>query len=560
MASTTDHSKGMKQEIVELDHVGELSSSNSIPIVDSKKEDISSATTSESAIPAHVHIYHKPPPRQFVLVMIALALCIFLASLDQIIVSTSVPAISKEFNSLGDISWLGTAYMMTSTAFQPSYGKVSDIFGRKSAMLFANFMFLAGSAVAGWATSMNMLIFGRALSGVGAGGLLAMMFVILSDMLDMRERGRYIGFIGAIYSLSSVIGPLLGGTFTDHIAWRWSFWINLPFGAIAMTFIAFSLHLPMPKGSLADKIKRVDFYGSILLLCTIIMILLALNWGGSKHPWNDSMIIGLLCGGFALAIVFTLVEWKIPKEPIVPVHLFKIRNLWSTYASLFFGGMSFFGILFYLPVYFQVVKGESATIGGLETIPFVCAIAITSISSGIWVLKRGTYAFFPALGNALFTAGSALCIIFDKDTQRVVTVFVLLICGFGMGFTMQSTTMAVQAAVKPKYMAAVTTSVQFFRTLGQLMDGLMANFEGDPHIQEAAQNYEDIMKYYTPAQRIVIYDNFVHALRYAFYCCTGFCALAFLMACFIQHKELKTNANQRASAAPAKPETSAEMV
>ncbi|KAF9980851.1 hypothetical protein BGZ75_007893 [Mortierella antarctica] len=533
MASTTDHSKGMKQEIVEFDHVGELSSSNSIPIVDSKKEDISSATASESAIPAHVHIYHKPPPRQFVLVMIALALCIFLASLDQIIVSTSVPAISKEFNSLGDISWLGTAYMMTSTAFQPLYGKVSDIFGRKSAMLFANFMFLAGSAVAGWATSMNMLIFGRALSGVGAGGLLAM-FVILSDMLDMRERGRYIGFIGAIYSLSSVIGPLLGGTFTDHITWRWSFWINLPFGAIAMTFIAFSLHLPMPKGSLADKIKRVDFYGSILLLCTIIMILLALNWGGSKYPWNDSMIIGLLCGGFALAIVFTLVEWKIPKEPIVPVHLFKIRNLWSTYASLFFGGMSFFGILFYLPVYFQVVKGESATIGGLETIPFMCAIAITSISSGIWVLKRGTYAFFPALGNALFTAGSALCIIFDKDTHRVVTVFVLLICGFGMGFTMQSTTLAVQAAVKPKYMATVTTSVQFFRALGQvfgvavvgsvfnnkLMDGLTANFEGDPHIQEAAPELRG----------------------------------------YREHKELKTNANQRTPAAPAKPETSAEMV
>ncbi|KAG9320323.1 hypothetical protein KVV02_002456, partial [Mortierella alpina] len=453
---------------------------------------------------------------------------------------------------------IATAYMMTSTACQPLYGKVSDIFGRKSAMLFANFIFLDGSAVAGWATSMNIVIFGRALSGVGAGGLLAMVFVILSDMLDMRERGRYIGFIGAICSLSSIIGALLGGTFTDHITWRWSFWINLPFGAIPMTFIAFSLHLPMPKGSLADKIKRVDFYGSILLLCTIIMILLALNWGGSKYPWNDSKIIGLLCGGFVLAIVFILVEWKIHKEPIVPVHLFKIRNLWSTYASLFFGGMSFFGILFYLPVYFQVVKGESATIGGLETIPFICAIAITSISSGIWVLKRGTYAFFPALGNALFTAGSALCIIFDQDTHRVVTVFVLLICGFGMGFMMQSTTLAVQAAVKPRSGLGIAVVGSVFNN--KLMDGLMANFKGDPHIQEAAQNYEDIMKYYSPAQRIVIYDNFVHALRYAFYCCTGFCALAFLMACFIQHKELKTNANQRAPAAPAKPETSAEMV
>ncbi|KAG0045371.1 hypothetical protein BGZ83_009421 [Gryganskiella cystojenkinii] len=548
MAFTTDHNKDTKQEFNELDDVVETSSSNSISIVNSKEEDVSFATASESAVPALIHVSHKPPPGQFVLVMIALALCILLASLDQIIVSTAIPAISKEFNSLGEISWLGTAYMMTSTAFQSMYGKVSDIFGRKAVMLFANFMFLTGSAVAGWVTSMNMLILGRALSGIGAGGLLGM-FVILSDMLDMRERGRYIGFIGAIYSLSSIIGPLLGGTFSDHVTWLWSSWINLPIGAIAMTFIAVNLNLPKPKGSFAEKTKRIDFYGSFLLFCTIITILLPLNWGGSKYPWNDSKIISLFCGGVILAIVFIVVEWKIPKEPIVPIHLFKIRDLWSTYISLFFGGMSFFGILFYLPVYFQVIKGESATIGGLETIPFIC-------------------------GNFLFTVGSALCIIFDKDTHRVVTFFVLLICGLGMGFTMQSMTLAVQAAVKPKYMATVTTSVQFFRSLGQvfgvavvgsvfnnkLKDGLMTDFMGDPRIQEATQNYSDITKYYSPAPRIVIYDDFVHALGYAFYCCMGFCALAFFMSCFIHHKELKTKMNQGASVASAKPKKSVEMV
>ncbi|KAF9280365.1 hypothetical protein BGZ68_007287 [Mortierella alpina] len=488
-------------------------------------------------------------------------------ALDQIIVSTSIPAITREYSALGDISWLGTAYMMTATAFQPLYGKVSDIFGRKATMLFANAVFLFGSAIAGWATSMKMLIVGRGVAGMGAGGLMAMVFIILSDMLDMRERGKYLGFVGAIFSLSSVVGPLLGGAFADHLTWRWSFWINLPFGAISIIFITVNLDLPTPTGSLTDKVKRIDYMGSLLLMASVIMILLPLSWGGHTYSWSSGIVIGLLCAGFAVAAIFVVVEWRIAKEPILPVHLFKIRNLWATYGSLFFSGMSFFGILFYLPVYFQVVKKESATIGGLETVPFVIGIVITSISSGIWVLKKGTFAFFPALGNALFITGSALCILFQKDTPRVATIFILMICGLGMGFTMQSSTLAVQAAVKPKYMATVTTSVQFVRTLGQvfgvaivgsvfnnkLEDHLVDKFPVDPAILRVTQDYNYINSY-SRDQIAVIYDSFMSALRYVFYCSVAFCTLAFIMSYFIQHKELKTNANQK------KPEMSVEMV
>ncbi|KAF9967553.1 hypothetical protein BGZ70_009094 [Mortierella alpina] len=542
-------------------------SSVSLNIGDQKHEvspvDESIATSETDAPPP---MFHKPPPRQFLLIIIALSLCVFLASLDQIIVSTSIPAITKEYTSLGDISWLGTAYMMTSTAFQPLYGKVSDIFGRKATMLFANFMFLVGSAISGWATSMNMLIIGRAVAGIGAGGLMAMVFIILSDMLDMRERGKYIGFIGAIFSLSSVIGPLLGGAFADNLTWRWSFWINLPFGAISIFFISLYLNLPIPKGSFRDKVKRIDFYGSFLLLGAVILILVPLSWGGGKYEWNSGMIIGLLCAGFAVAVIFVLVEWKIPTEPIVPIHLYKIRNLWATYGSLFFSGMAFFGILFYLPVYFQVIKQESATVGGLETVPFVIGIVITSISSGIWVLKRGTYAFFPALGNALFIVGSALCVLFVRDTSRVVSIFILLVCGLGMGFTMQASTLAVQAAVKPKYMATVTASVQFVRSLGQvfgiaivgsvfnnkLESTLVEHFPQDPTILKATQDYKHIMNY-NDADRDTIYDGFIYSLHFVFYSSIAFTTLAFIMSCFIQHKELKTNANQQ------KPEMTVEM-
>ncbi|KAF9586538.1 hypothetical protein BGW38_002779 [Lunasporangiospora selenospora] len=502
-------------------------------------------------------LFHKPPTKQFVLIMIALALCVFLASLDQIIVSTSIPAITREYNALTDISWLGTAYMLTATAFQPLYGKVSDIFGRKSTMLFANFMFLIGSAISGWATSMTMLIVGRGVAGVGAGGLMAMVLIILSDMLDMRERGKYIGFIGAVFSFSSVIGPLLGGAFTDHATWRWSFWINLPFGAISILFISFNLDLPTPKGSFTDKLKRIDYYGSALLLGAVILILIPLSWGGSKYAWNSGLIIGLLVAGIVVVIIFILVEWKVPREPILPIHLFKIRNLWSTYGGLFFSGMSFFGILFYLPVYFQVVKGESATVGGLETIPFVFGIVLTSISSGVWVLKKGTYAFFPAVGNAFFILGSSLCLLFNQDTPRVGTIFVLLICGMSMGFSMQASTLAVQAAVNPKYMATVTSLVQFVRNLGSVFGvaivGTIFNNKLDTSLQTAFPNDLGILRVtndygvihdYTPDQVNVIYGCFVRALHYAFYACIAFCTMAFILSCFIQHKELKTNANQ----------------
>ncbi|KAF9346478.1 hypothetical protein BGX26_002008 [Mortierella sp. AD094] len=558
----------------ELDEQVQAPTPSSIPNADSKKEalsdieqkeDESSVTVSE--VPHDVVVFHKPPTRQFVLIMIALSLSVFLASLDQIIVSTSIPAITIEYNSLADISWLGTAYLMTATSFQPLYGKFSDIFGRKATMLFANTVFLAGSCIAGWANSMNMLIVGRGVAGVGAGGLMAMVFIILSDMLDMRERGKYLGFIGAIFSFSSVIGPLLGGAFADHVTWRWSFWINIPFVIISIIFITVNLNLPTPKGTLSDKLRRIDYLGAVLLMISVILILLPLSWGGSTYAWNSGIVIGLLCAGFAVAGIFVVVEWKFAKEPILPIHLFKIRNLWSTYGSLFFSGMSFFGILFYLPIYFQVVKNESATKGGLETVPFVFGIVITSISSGLWVVKKGTFAFFPMIGNICFTAGAALCILFKADTQRVVTIFVLLVCGMGMGFTMQASTLAVQVAVKPKYMATVTTSVQFVRSLGQvfgvaivgtvfnnkLVDTLKANFPNDPTILKVTGDWKYILTY-SPENIRLIYDSYVTGLHYVFYCGIAFCVLAFISSTFIQHKELKTNANQ------AKPEMTVEMV
>ncbi|KAG0040732.1 hypothetical protein BGZ82_010550 [Podila clonocystis] len=527
MTTSAETVSNTPSQKIEVDTELSLSKKNS------EQQSFDSVTSTNEANPeadedTPAPLFYKPPTRQFVLIILALSLNVFLASLDQIIVSTSIPAITREFQTLGDISWLGTAYMMTATATQPLYGKFSDIFGRKSTMIFANVMFLVGSAICGWANSMTVLIVGRGIAGIGAGGLMAMVFIIMSDMLDMRERGKYIGFVGVVYSLASVIGPVLGGAFSDKLTWRC--------------------------GSLSDKIKRIDILGSVILMGSVILILLPLSWGGSKHPWDSATIIGLLVGGVLATIAFILIEWKVPKEPTVPIHLFKIRNLWATYSSLFFGGMAFFGILFYLPIYFQVVKGESATVGGFETVPMVMGITITATGSGIWVLKRGTYAFFPAVGNFLFTVGAGLCVLFSQDTQRVVTVFVLLICGVGVGCTVQTSTLAVQAAAKPKYMATVTVLVQFIRILGQvfgiaivgtifnnkLESSLKSKFPLDPQILKVAQDYTRIADY-GEMERKWIYDSFLVALHYSFYCSVACSALAFVLSCFVQHKELKTN-------------------
>ncbi|KAF9932369.1 hypothetical protein FBU30_008349 [Linnemannia zychae] len=518
--------------------------------------DLTSPEADESTPPP---MFYKPPPRQFLLIMIALGLCVFLASLDQIIVSTIIPAITREYNSLSDISWIGTAYMMTATAFQPLYGKISDIFGRKSTVLFANAVFLAGSAISGWANSMITLIIGRqgGVAGIGAGGLIAMVFIIMSDMLDMRERGKYIGLVSGIFSLSSVLGPLLGGAFADHVTWRWAFWINLPIGAISMIFIALNLSLPTPAGSFSDKIKRVDFYGSFFLLSSVMLLLLPLSWGGNKYDWNSGLVIGLLVAGFVVASIFVVVEWKIPREPILPIHLFKIRNIRATYGSLFFNGMAFFGVIFYVPIYFQVILNESATIGGLETVPFAIGIVITSVGSGIWVLKRGTFAFFPAVGNFVFGVGAALCILFKENTPRVATIFILFLCGLGLGLTFQASTLAVQSAVKPKYMATVTASIQFVRSLGQvfgiaivgsvfnnkLEESIVSKFPGNSQLLQVMHDYKFIQQL-TNIEKMQVYASFVEAIHYAFYCSIAFLVLAFVMSCFIQHRELKTNANQ----------------
>ncbi|RHZ60070.1 hypothetical protein Glove_359g14 [Diversispora epigaea] len=402
------------------------------------------------------------------LVFVGLALSILLAALDQTIVATALPKIAQDFDALGQISWIGSAYLLTATAFQPTYGKFSDIFGRKSTFLTAIILFEAGSLICGLAKNMNMLIVARAIAGLGGGGIFSLVLIIISEIVSIQDRGKYQGMIGGVFGISSVVGPLLGGAFTDHLTWRWAFYINLPLGAIAIIFVVAFLHLPHPEGSLVNKLKRIDWLGTFFIASSTVCVLLPLNWGGSTYEWDSPVIIVLFCVGGVGYIIFAYIEGWVSKEPLAPGRLFKDRTIAACFSVNFWQGMAFFSLTYFVPLFYQTVKGETATESGLALLPLILGVVFASISSGQLVSRTEaiSYKVLCIFGAVLITVGGGLISTLDENSNHGKQIGYLLITGVGVGAIMQTTLLAGQGIVEHKDVGSVTSLLTFFRTFG----------------------------------------------------------------------------------------------
>ena len=514
-----------------------------------------------SQTPAHHTETTERSHSEIMLIISALMIAMFLAALDQTIVSTALPRIASDLNGLSKYSWVATSYLLTSAVSTPLYGKISDMFGRKRILQGAIIIFLIGSMLCGAAQSMNELIIFRGIQGIGAGGLMVLALATIADVVPPRQRGRYQGYFGAVFAISSVVGPLLGGLFTDHLSWRWVFYVNLPIGLIALTAIAYRLHLPVKRSP-----HKIDFGGASLLAVSVVSLLLATVWGGVDYPWGSSQIIGLFTLSLMTAMLFIWRE-RYAAEPIISMQLFKNSIFRISSLLSFLIGIVMFGALIFLPEYQQIVRGDSATKSGLMLLPLVGGLMAASLTSGRLISKFGRYRIFPIVGTVLITLSFWLFSHIAVDTNRALLGLWMVILGLGIGQVMPVLTLAVQNAVERKDIGTATSTVTFFRSIGSslgaaIFGAILAN-RLTHHLTEnltqgnAAETAKAVstsangLHKLPPDQLHAILVSFASAFHDVFLFCIPFAIVAFAVTLFLRETPLRGSNDEPQTTKPA---------
>ena len=505
-------------------------------------------------VEAELSVQAPAPPgalahRRVLVVIGALMLGMLLAALDQTIVATALPTIVADLHGASHISWVVTAYILAATASTPLWGKLGDLYGRKTFFQAAIVIFLAGSALSGLSGSMFELIVFRAVQGLGGGGLMVGAQAIVGDIVPARDRGRYQGLFGATFGLASILGPLLGGVIVEHLSWRWIFYINIPIGAVALVVIASAV-----PGVLSRVQHVIDYIGTITLTLSATGLVLFTSLGGTTYAWSSPVIIALGSGGALLLVVFAIVERK-AAEPVLPLHLFKNRTFASTSAVGFIVGFAMFGAITFLPLYFQVVKGATPTGSGLDLLPLMAGMLVVSIVSGQIIARTGRYRVFPIAGSVLMAVGIFLFSLMGVGTHFAVASLYMVLLGMGLGGVMQVLVVIVQNAVPYSELGVATSGATFFRSIGGsfgtavfgaifanvLVGNLSRHLHGatiPPGVASSSLT-PAVLDRLPPAVHSGIVAGYSESIHAVFLVAVPIAAVAFLATLFIPHVELR---------------------
>ncbi|MFH8737296.1 MULTISPECIES: MDR family MFS transporter [unclassified Streptomyces] len=501
-------------------------------------------------------------PRSVRVVLMALMIAMLLAMLDNMIVGTAMPTIVGDLGGLEHLSWVVTAYTLATAASTPIWGKVGDMYGRKGAFLTSIVIFLIGSGLSGMAQDMNQLIAFRAIQGLGAGGLMVGVMAIIGDLIPPRERGKYQGMMAGVMALAMIGGPLVGGAITDNWGWRWSFYINLPLGLVALAMVTAVLHLPKKRSK-----GKIDYLGAALLTVGITSIVLVTTWGGSQYAWGSAVIMELAAIGVAALVGFLFVQTK-AAEPIMPLHIFRSRNFTVMSLIGFITGFVMFGAVLFLPLYQQTVQGANATNSGLLLLPMLLSMMVVSLVAGRVTTNTGKYKVFPLVGSVLMVAGLFLLAQMDTETTRLTSGLYMAVLGAGMGCLMQITMLVAQNSVEMKDMGVASSSTTLFRTLGSsfgvaIMGALFNNRVQDVMAERAGATGGKVAEHSTQltAEGLaklpdVVRDAYLHAVsagtHSAFLLGSVIAVLALIAAVFV--KEVPLRGAGPAKEAPSSPE------
>jgi EmrB/QacA subfamily drug resistance transporter len=484
-------------------------------------------------------------PERVRLIFGALVLVLLLASLDQTIVSTALPTIVGDLGGIQHLSWVVTAYLLAATIAAPLYGKLGDLYGRKVVLQAAIVLFLVGSALCGTSQDMTQLIGFRALQGLGGGGLMVTTIAVVGDIIPPRDRGRYQGFFGAVFGVSTVIGPLLGGFFVDNLSWRWIFYVNLPIGVAAFLVIGAVFHARRTEGR-----PSIDYLGAVVLAGALSSIVLFTSLGGTTYGWGSAPILLMMVAGVVLLALFPVVEAR-AAEPILPLELFRNRTFVLTSAIGFIVGLALFGSITYLPLYLQIVKGGSPTQSGLQLTPLMGGLLVTSIMSGAVITRTGRYRRFPIAGTAVMTVAVLLLAQLGVSSPTWVASAYMVLLGLGLGMVMQVLVLAVQNAVDYRFLGVATAGSTLFRQVGgsigvaafgaifanRLAAELAARLPSGAGVPTVAN--PAVIRALPPPLHRVFVDAFAVSLRPVFLAAAGISLAAFVLTWWLPEVPLR---------------------